>query len=65
MKDLSKFQQELEQIINANNVDGYTEMHDFVLAKMLTDYIVALAIAHNDERKLRDNDPQLLLMEEK
>jgi hypothetical protein len=54
MPDLTEFTKELETLLNRHNVDNYCNIHDFVLANLLTQNIVQLAIMTNEERRLKE-----------
>jgi hypothetical protein len=54
MFDMKEFQAELEGLINRYGVDNYCNMHDFVLANLLCRMIVQIAIANNEEGRLKE-----------
>lgn len=41
MTDLAKFKRNLEEVINANNVDDFTGTPDFLLAELLLETVIA------------------------
>jgi hypothetical protein len=53
MKDLTEFQKELEDLINRHSVDVYCNVHDFVLANLLVQNIVQIAVMNEEERRLK------------
>jgi hypothetical protein len=53
MKYLTEFQKELKILLYRHGIDVYCNVHDFVLASVLTQNIVQIAVMNSEERRLK------------
>jgi len=55
MSDINSFEKDLANIINEHSIESMVDMPDFILAKLITMYVISLAYAF-EEKKVYFNE---------
>lgn len=55
MRDLKQFLEDLKDLLDQHDIDGYTQTQDFLLVHFIESILVSLAVINEEKRKLEED----------